>query len=300
MTPMERSGLPHTPSPTQTPTLREVLRACEARLKEAGVESPGLDARLLVQHALGMRREDLLIQALKRLTPAMVERVLGFVERRAAREPVSRILGRREFWSLEFVLDASTLDPRPDTETLVEAALALVADRNAALSVLDLGTGTGCILLALLAELPRARGVGIDVQEAAVATAAAKARRLGFAPRADFRRGDWAAGLEERFDLVLSNPPYIPDGEIAALAPEVAVHDPRAALAGGPDGLDAYRRLAPQVAAVSKPGGRFVFEVGAGQVPAVTEICAASGLVVDGIRHDLAGVERCVFGRAAL
>lgn len=293
MTAMNRTDL------SQTPTLREVLRACEASLREAGVDTPELDARLLVQHALGMRREDLLIQALKRLTPPMVERVFGFVGRRAAREPVSRILGRREFWSMDFALDASTLDPRPDTETLVEAALALVPDRGAALSILDLGTGTGCILLALLGELPRARGLGIDVQAAAIATAAANARRLGFASRAGFRQGDWATGLEERFDLVLSNPPYIPDADIPALEPEVAVHDPRAALAGGPDGLDAYRRLAPQVAAVLKPGGHFVFEVGAGQVPAVTEIFTASGLVVDGTRHDLGRVERCVFGRAA-
>lgn len=280
------------------PTLRELQRRAEARLRAAGVEQPGLDARLLMQHALGLRREDLLIQALKRITPAMAERVEALVERRAAREPVSRILGRREFWSLDFALSPATLDPRPDTETIVETALGLVPDRSAPLRILDLGTGTGCILLALLSELPAARGLGIDIQPGAVATAASNAGRLGLSGRAEFRIGDWASGLDREFDLVVSNPPYIPEGDIAGLQPEVAEYDPSAALAGGRDGLDAYRALGPQVAAVLKEGGRFLFEVGQGQVLAATRILRGAGLVVEGSRHDLGGVERCLFGRA--
>lgn len=285
------------------PTLREVLRRAEARLREAGVEQPALDARLLMQDALGLRREDLLIQALKRVTPAMAGRVDALIERRAAREPVSRILGHREFWSLDFALSPATLDPRPDTETIVETALGLVPDRSAPLDILDLGTGTGCILLALLSELPAARGIGIDIQPDAVAVAEANARRLGLSARASFRVGDWTSALgpgdpERGFDLVVSNPPYIPDGDIPGLQPEVADYEPRAALAGGRDGLDAYRALGSQVAAVLKEDGRFAFEVGQGQAPEVGEILRSSGLVVDGSRHDLGGVERCLFGRA--
>lgn len=281
-----------------TPTLREVQRDAEARLRDAGVASPELDARLLIQHALGLRREDLLIQARKQLSPPMVERVLTLVGRRVLREPVSRIVGRREFWSLDFRLDSSTLDPRPDTETLVEAALDMVPDRSVPLHLLDLGTGTGCILLALLSELPHAVGVGIDIQPGAVTTARVNARMLGLSGRARFEAGDWAHGLDRRFDLVVSNPPYIPEGEIAALEPEVSVHDPRAALAGGADGLDAYRRLAPEFAALLKPGGRWAVEVGIGQAATVMEIFSAADLVVEGTKHDLGGVERCVFGRS--
>lgn len=279
------------------PTLRDVQRRAEVRLREAGVEQPGLDVRLLMQHALGLRREDLLIQALKRVTPAMAARVEALVGRRAAREPVSRILGRREFWSLDFALSPATLDPRPDTETVVEAALGLVPDRAAGLRILDLGTGSGCILLALLSELPAARGLGIDVQPEAVATAVANADRLGLSERAGFRAGDWACGLEGGFDLVVSNPPYIPEGDIPGLQPEVSGYDPTVALAGGRDGLDAYRALGPQVAAVLKEGGGFVFEVGQGQASAVAQILRDAGLVVEGSRYDLGGVERCLLGR---
>ncbi|WP_207483645.1 peptide chain release factor N(5)-glutamine methyltransferase [Arenibaculum pallidiluteum] len=283
---------------TATPTLREAQRMAEARLREAGIESPELDARLLVQHALGLTRERLMIQARAMLTLAMVDRIMALVERRAAREPVSRILGRREFWSLELRLDPSTLDPRPDTETVVEAALSRVADRRAPLRVLDLGTGTGCILLALLSELPAATGLGVDVQPAAVATAAANAARLHLDGRAAFRHGDWAAGIDERFDLVVSNPPYIPDGDIAGLAPEVRAHDPLPALAGGPDGLDAYRALAPEMQRLLAPGGAVALEVGQGQDAAVAALLAAQGLRDVRVKADLNGIGRCVHALA--
>jgi release factor glutamine methyltransferase len=212
------------------------------------------------------------------------------------REPVSRILGRREFWSLDFHLSPATLDPRPDSETLIDEALAGIPDRKAPLSVLDLGTGTGCLLLALLSELPNAAGTGIDRSEEAVATATANARRLGFGQRARFAAGDWGAGLSERFDLVVSNPPYIPEAEIETLAPEVVRFDPLAALAGGPDGLDAYRTIVAQLSNLLKSNGKVIFEVGAGQAADVAALLVTAGFSGIGTRRDLAGVERAVFG----
>ncbi|WP_246148387.1 peptide chain release factor N(5)-glutamine methyltransferase [Skermanella pratensis] len=287
---------PAAPGLSGTPMLREVMRHAEGLLREAGIDTPDLDARLLTGAALGMTREHMLIHATARLNQPQVGRVLGFVARRVAREPVSRILGRREFWSLDFTLSPATLDPRPDSETLVEAALAGVADRQAPLSVLDLGTGTGCLLLAVLSELPKATGLGIDRSGEAVETAAANARRLGLGQRARFAAGNWASGIEDRFDLVISNPPYIPDGDIEALAPEVTRFDPPAALAGGPDGLDAYRIIAAQLPGVLKPGGRVIFEVGFGQSADVSALLEAAGFGRIGFRNDLGGVERVVFG----
>lgn len=281
---------------SQTPLLREVLRHAEALLREAGVDTPELDARILMGAALGMTREHMLIHATARLNPAQVSRVLGFIARRVDREPVSRILGRREFWSLDFQLSPATLDPRPDSETLIDEALAGIADRKAPLSILDLGTGTGCLLLALLSELPNAAGTGIDRSEEAVATATANARRLGLGQRARFAVGDWGTGLTERFDLVVSNPPYIPDAEIETLAPEVVRFDPVAALAGGPDGLNAYRTIIAQLPNLLKSNGKVIFEVGAGQSGDVAGLLASAGFSGIGTRRDLAGVERAVFG----
>ncbi|UEM02365.1 peptide chain release factor N(5)-glutamine methyltransferase [Skermanella rosea] len=287
---------PAAPGLSGTPMLREVMRHAEGLLREAGIDTPELDARLLTGAALGMTREHMLIHATARLNQPQVARVLGFVARRVAREPVSRILGRREFWSLDFTLSPATLDPRPDSETVVEEALAGVQDRQAPLSILDLGTGTGCLLLAVLSELPRATGLGVDRSEEAVETASANARRLGLGQRARFSTGDWASGIEDRFDLVISNPPYIPDADIETLAPEVTRFDPPGALAGGPDGLDAYRTIVAQLPGVLKPGGRIIFEVGFGQSADVSALLGAAGFGRIGARKDLGGVERAVFG----
>lgn len=276
-------------------TLRALRRAAEARLAAAGVDTPELDARLLVQHALGLSRDQLLADA--PVTAEQAAAVHALIERRAAREPVSRILGTRGFWSLELALTPDTLDPRPDTETIVEAALDAVPDRTAALRVLDLGTGSGCILLALLAELPNASGLGIDVSSGAVAAAAANAAGNGLAERARFQTGDWGGGLAERFDLVVSNPPYIPSRDIASLDPEVRAHDPLRALDGGADGLDAYRTIAAQLPHLLAPGGTAALEVGAGQAADVAALMAAAGLALTGVFRDLGGVERCVRGR---
>jgi release factor glutamine methyltransferase len=222
-------------------------------------------------------------------------RYAGHLARRAGHEPVSRILGHREFWSLDFALGPATLDPRPDSETLVEAALAACPDRP--LRVLDLGTGTGCLLLAVLHDRPAAFGLGVDRSEAAAGTARANARALGLADRAAFLVGDWATALDARFDLILSNPPYIPEAEIAALDPEVRDHDPHLALSGGADGLDAYRDLAVALPGLLVPGGTAVVELGIGQAADVAALFRAAGLDITATPHDLAGIPRCLVAK---
>jgi release factor glutamine methyltransferase len=276
------------------PTVRALLGAATERLAAAGVDAPRRDARLLLAAAMSTNAAALLANIDRRVDADAVARFAGSIDRRAAREPVARILGTREFWSLSFRITPATLDPRPDSETLIEAALGGIADRQAPLRLLDLGAGSGCLLLALLSELPNATGIGIDCDPAAVEAAAANAKVLGLASRAAFQLGDWATGVAGSFDLVVSNPPYVPEGEIDLLAPEVARFEPRAALAGGADGLDAYRALAPQIAGVLRDGGRAVLELGAGQHAAVAAILAAAGLEIRGFRNDLNGILRCV------
>jgi release factor glutamine methyltransferase len=264
------------------------------RLRAAGVSSAHLDARLLVCHALGIERATLFAHPERALTPAELAAVEQLASRRLGREPMSHVLGRREFWSLDFRVTADTLDPRPDTETVVEAALDYTRDRTRPWRVLDFGTGSGCILLSLLTELPQATGVGVDIGAATLAVAADNARRLGLADRVRFVQGDWGAGVDGSFDLIVSNPPYIPDGDIAGLEAEVARFEPRRALAGGPDGLDCYRVLAPQIARLLVPGGEAALEVGLGQDPMVAALLEQAGLALRGVRRDLAGIARVV------
>ncbi|WP_448206041.1 peptide chain release factor N(5)-glutamine methyltransferase [Azospirillum sp. sgz302134] len=280
-----------------TQTLKHLRRLAESRLRGAGIDTPELDARLLVEHALDLTRGDLFTKANEPVAEADAARVMALVERRAAHEPVGRILGHREFWTLNLALNSDTLEPRPDTETVVEAVLKAVPDPAAPLRLLDLGTGTGCILLALLAELPNATGLGVDLSPNAVAAATANAVRNGLNGRARFQAGNWGEGLDEAFDVVVSNPPYIPSADIATLAPEVREHDPRRALDGGADGLDAYRAIAAQLPGLLKPGGVTALEVGQGQAQDVAGLLADAGLAVDGIFRDLGGIDRCVMGR---
>ncbi|HET8726651.1 MAG TPA: peptide chain release factor N(5)-glutamine methyltransferase [Alphaproteobacteria bacterium] len=277
-------------------TLQALQATAVKALSQAGIEDARTDARLLIQHALGLDRSRMLAERDRTVTAAERERVERLVARRLAREPVSRILGMREFWSLEFVLSPATLDPRPDTETVVEAALALVPDRRGPLRLLDLGTGTGCLLLALLSELPNAVGIGVDRDAEAAATARCNAVRLGLSGRAAFAIGDWGTALGGGFDLVVSNPPYIAEHEMSGLAPEVVRFDPTAALVAGPDGLAAYRAIAADLHRLMAPGGRVVLEVGRGQASAVTDLLARSGVVDLGVRLDLAGIPRVVCG----
>lgn len=268
------------------------LQAGARRLAEAGIEDARREARLILAHALGIEPVAIL---------GYPERIVGdagdyqaLIARRAAREPLSHLTGRREFWSMEFEVTPATLDPRPDSETLVEAALAAVADRAAALSLLDFGAGTGCLLLALLGELPNARGLGVDISQDALAVARRNASRLELASRALFAIGDWGASLAGPFDLIVSNPPYIPSADIPGLQAEVAQYEPHRALDGGADGLEAYRRLAPDIARLLAPGGASVLEFGAGQGADVARLMTAEGLIFQGFDRDLAGHERCL------
>ncbi|MBV8169231.1 MAG: peptide chain release factor N(5)-glutamine methyltransferase [Alphaproteobacteria bacterium] len=274
-----------------------VLRDAVQKLGAAGIEQPRLDARVLIAHALGVTTQDVMLRGKRAVTAAERQAIARLIARRARREPVSRIVRRREFWSLMFRVSPATLDPRPDSETVISATLAEIGGRDRDLRVLDLGTGTGCLLLALLSERPRARGLGVDRSAAALAVARANARALGLKERARFRRGDWGAGLTGRYDAIVSNPPYIPSGDVAGLPPEVGF-DPAGALDGGPDGLGCYRAIARQLPSLLAPAGVAAVEVGAGQATTVAEILAANGLKIAKIANDLAGTPRVIVARA--
>lgn len=263
------------------------------------LETPDLDARLLFLEALRIDAVELLTRPGERLTTVEAERLQSSARRRLAREPVARILGMREFWGLPFALSPATLEPRPDTETLVDAALELVPDRSAALRLLDLGTGSGCLLVALLSELPRAAGVGVDRSLDALAAARRNASRNGVARRARFVAADWAAPLAARFDLIVSNPPYIRRAELAELAPEVRDHDPAAALDGGPDGLDAYRAILAETRRLLAPNGALAVEIGHHAAEEVGGLARRAGLAVLQVAPDLGGRPRAVVLRAA-
>ncbi len=269
--------------------------AATARVSAAsGVESPRRDARVLVALASGLDAAQVAGYPERTLDPPVRQAFERLVARRMAREPVSRLAGRREFWSLAFGLSPDTLDPRPDSETLVAAALARIPDRAAPLRLLDLGTGTGCLLLALLSELPNAWGVGVDLAPGAARQARRNAAAIGLESRAFFAVGGWAAAIGRGFDVVLANPPYVPSAAIAGLEPEVARFEPRAALDGGGDGLQAYREIAPDLARLMAPGGFAVIEVGYGQAGPAAEILLAQGLDEAARHRDFAGIERCL------
>lgn len=273
---------------------REALAQAREALSRAGLDGAALEARLLAADAFGTDQAGLLARGEEIVAASAASRLADHVRRRLAREPVGRILGLREFWGLPFRLSPQTLEPRPDTETVVEAALARIADRDTPAQLLDLGTGSGCLLVALLSELPRARGLGIDRSAAAAAAARANAAENGVGARAAFLCGDWAEAVEARFDLVVSNPPYIRAGALAGLAPEVARHDPRLALDGGADGLDAYRAILAALPRLLAPGGCAVLEIGFDQAGDLAELAAGAGLDMAEMRRDLAGHPRAV------
>ncbi len=254
------------------------LRQAAATLAAAGVAQPAREARLLGQ--LDAARDEAGFAAL--------------VARRAAREPMALIRGRQGFWTLDLEVSRATLIPRPDSETLIEAALAARPDRTAVRRILDLGTGTGALLLAALAEFPLAWGLGLDLEPAAAALAGRNARAAGLGDRAMFAAGYWAASIAGHFDLILANPPYIPSDEIGRLMPEVAAYEPRSALDGGADGLDAYRAILPGLGGLLAPDGLAVVELGAGQAGAVSALADSAGLNVAALRADLGGVARAL------
>lgn len=278
-------------------TLVQAWTSAQKRLKAAGIDSPAIDARLLLEAAAGVSRTDVIADPHRAIGQAEAEVLDGYVERRTRREPVARILGRKGFWKLLLNVSPAVLTPRPDTETVVELALNAFPER-ASFSVLDLGVGSGAILLAILAERPAAKGLGVDVSEEALAVARDNAANLGLAGRATFLRTDWGQGLaDESFDLVVSNPPYVPSSELARLEPEVRDHEPRLALDGGPDGLAAYRELAPEVLRLLKPDGLFFVEIGWDQGASVPPLFIEAGAWDVAIVRDLSDHDRVVAGR---
>jgi release factor glutamine methyltransferase len=268
-----------------------------AALSAAGAADPRRQARRLVSGSLAIPPADLFGHPDRALDEQQISRVRALLRRMVAGEPLSRIFERREFWGLEFSLSADTLDPRPDTETVIAAVLRRAPDRSAPLRLLDLGTGTGCLLLALLAEFPEASGVGIDIAEGAVRTATRNAVNLGLSDRARFIVGDWATAVSGKFDAILANPPYIASEALALLPREVACHDPWRALDGGNDGLRSHRAIAEAAPRLLFPHGILATEIGAGQADAVATIMKDNSLVVVGIENDLAGIARCVIAR---
>lgn len=270
-------------------------------LTAAGIEGPAREARLLL--TLGAQVPPAVMVGFPE-RPVDAEGVAAYrslLARRVDREPMSHLIGEREFWSLPFFVSRDVLDPRPDSEALIEAVLSQTPNRSAPLRLLDLGTGSGCLLLTLLRELPRTLGWAIDLSPAALAVAKRNAQRLGVDDRVHWREGAWMSALNADdpggFDVIVSNPPYIPAADIEALEPEVARHEPRLALDGGKDGLDAYRALAPQVHGRLAPGGLVALEIGLGQAKAASDLMVAAGLAPGGRWQDLAGRERCLLFR---
>jgi release factor glutamine methyltransferase len=277
-----------------------VRRAIARKFREAGLDTPDLDARLLVGHVLGLDHSDLVRESERPLGPRALAGIDALAARRLAGEPVARIVGVKEFWGLPFAIAPAVLVPRPETETVVETALGRLdaaGARERSLRIVDLGTGSGAILVALLHELREASGIGTDCSVAAIETARENARLLGVAPRAAFVACDFGAALGGGFDLVVANPPYVASAEIATLAREVRDFDPTAALDGGADGLAAYRTILADAGRLLAPGAFLVMEVGAHQSDAVSTLADAAGLTATAATPDLAGIPRVVSAR---
>ncbi len=285
-------------------TLEQAVRECTRRLMQAGIKTAALDARLIVAHAVDKSSEELVRDGRDVLTASQNETVRSFLARRLAREPLAYVTEQKEFWSLEFAVTCDTLIPRPDSETLVTKALELLtpfgqkACTDQAFSILDLGTGTGCLLLSLLSELDEARGIGVDNNRGALEVARSNALRHGLAERAGFIESDWGANIPGRFNLVITNPPYICSQDLEHLAPEVCQFEPRGALDGGDDGLEAYRQISRQVGQLLLQGGYIIVEIGSDQAEDVKEILFdLTPLKFIELSHDLGGRPRCLIGQ---
>jgi release factor glutamine methyltransferase len=276
-----------------------LLRDAAVALTTAGIDNARFEARLLLAHAGGVTSEWLIAHGDEVAEPAVAEAVRAFTARRVRREPMAYILGAREFWGLPFKVSPAVLVPRPDSETLIEAALALMPGRTEPWRILDLGVGSGCLLLTLLREFPNARGVGMDASPAALAVAEANAAALGVGARVSLVDGDWqepgwAGRLGGPFDLLVSNPPYIETNAIEGLMPDVARFEPRLALDGGEDGLSAYRAIAGEAAGLVVPGGRLLVEAGEGQADEISAFFSSAGFAVGPLWKDLGGIDRIV------
>lgn len=279
---------------TENILAKEALRWAVMKLQQERIESASLDARILLEYVLGVNREQLLFSLELPITTEQYDRFAALVEKRVKRQPVSKIIGKREFWGINFAVNENTLDPRPDSETLIEYVLERIENRDAALRILDLGTGTGCLLLSLLSELPAAKGIGVDASEEALTVAKENAAALGLTERTDFVPGDWCSKLEGKFDIIISNPPYIPTAEISALEPEVAEFDPILALDGGADGLNCYRKIMKQLPDMLAKDGFAAFEIGMGQQNGLGAIANENGFEITGSKNDLSGIARCL------
>lgn len=283
------------------PVIDGILRAAARRLSSAGVPNAMHDCRLLLGAVLGWDQARLIRQGDSVIDAAQQVQFEAFVARREKREPVSRILGQREFWSMNFALNGATLDPRPDSEAVIEASLAMVGDPTRPVRIADLGTGSGCLLIALLSELPQASGTGIDISSPALRLAHQNAVTHGVDGRSEWRQADllqkgWQEGVGAPFDLVIANPPYISVGAKSELASEVRDYDPADALFAGEDGLDFYRVITNSLHDLLKPAGAVILEVGMGQADPVTSLLRTHGMVVHPPWHDLAGVARVIVG----
>jgi release factor glutamine methyltransferase len=270
--------------------LGEAVQAAAARLSQAGIDDARREARALAAHVLGAPPGQILDQGTDIDEAALQE----LISRRAVREPLAFITGQRGFWTLELAVSPDTLIPRADSESLIEAALMVFPDRQAVARILDLGTGTGCLLLAALAEFPAAYGVGVDLSWRAAALAGRNATRNGLAARSGFVAGNWAASVSGRYDLILCNPPYITSAEIGSLMPEVAAYEPVRALDGGSDGFRAYAQLMPVLHQTLAPGGVAILELGFGQLEGVLALAEAASLRYVATRDDLAGIPRAL------
>jgi release factor glutamine methyltransferase len=279
-------------------TIAAALAALEDSFAAAGIDTPGLDAHLLIEDATGLGQAVLRADGRKKLGARAAERLRQTTARRITREPVTRILGSRGFWTLDLIVTPDVLDPRADTETVVETVIAQFGRRRQdALRILDLGTGSGALLCALLSEFPAATGVGIDISAAACAVAEANLKAAGLTSRGVIRGGDWMQGIDERFDIVVSNPPYIETDALAGLEPEVRCFDPHLALDGGTDGLVAYREIAAGLARILIPETGMIFvEIGYRQAASVAGIMEAAGIKPANVARDLSGNDRVVFG----
>lgn len=277
-----------------TPTLLTAWKAATARLKEGRIDSPSIDSRLLLEVAANCARTDILTDPYRAMTPDQLSTLDAYVDRRLKREPVSRILGRKGFWKIMLNVTPDVLSPRPDTEAILDVVMLAFAPHES-FTMIDLGTGSGAILLATLAERAAAKGVGTDISTEALAVARENAANLDLDNRCDFIRTEWATGFgDQSFDLVVSNPPYIPSDDIPGLDPEVRDHDPLLALDGGPDGLVAYRELAPEIMRILKPGGTFAVEIGWDQGPQVKSLFEQAGFANVIVVKDLSDRDRVV------
>lgn len=280
---------------TDTPiTVETALNEVESRLSQVGLDDPRFESRVLVAHAIGFSASEILFHKHRPLDFSEAAKINRYADDRSQRRPVSHIVGEKEFWSLPFEVTPDVLTPRPDTETLVEAALELARARETPISILDLGIGSGCILLSLLSEISDAHGVGVDIDYDACDVARRNAIRLGLENRSTIIQGDWMSALNGKFDIVVSNPPYIPIEDIETLAPEVRDYEPRLALSGGRDGLDCYKRILTGIGPVMGPGGSLLLEVGQGQAAQVTALVRQNPLFRVETWFDLGKVERCV------